>query len=518
MSEEKRSQDELEEKLEASRRKKINSFKLKIDDIDDDSNDDIIFPDDDEYGDDSEDAMPSLGFDIPSRSDEDNERVSEREEEKRRKKALKAERMRKKKKAKKNGCVFRVVWLVLVLILGVFLAEFLLVGINDLLGRNRGEEEKIIISVPKDANINEIAEILSEDGVINSEKYFKLYAKMTKDDDIVFTQGSYEMKNNMDYEAIINYLQSNSNRVDTVEIRFTEGMTVLEIADKLAQNGVCDKDEFLKLCNSDEFDEDFPFLSTNRPKVGQTYYKLEGYLFPDTYEFYKGENPTTTIYRFLNNYEMRMYYTKQRIEIKDTDEDEYNQGPQAKLDEYGNVMYDDDGNVIYETDTDKRKTKKYEKLTIEEQAAKKGMTMDDLLILASMIQSEAANTEDMYNISSVFHNRLSTLSNDGYSAFGEYIRGMLDSDPTMYYPYKKNTVPDKFESTYNTYKTAGLPAGPVCCPGMDAIKAALYPNDTNYYYFCHKAATEDSGAVPYYASTSGDHQYNLALAGLTDEN
>ena len=514
MSDEKHSHDELEQKLEANRQKKIDSFKLKIDDIDDDTNDEIIFPDEDEEEELLADDLPSSrSFDIPSRQDDEDIQRSEKEEEKRRRRALKAERKRKKKKAKRNGCVFRVVWIVLVLILGVFLAEFLLVGINDLLGRNRGEDETIIIKVPKDANIDEIADILSENNVISSESYFKLYAKATKDDDLIFTQGSYELTNKMDYEAIINYLQSNANRVDTVEIRFNEGMTILEIANKLDENKVCDKDEFLELCNSDKFDEDFTFLSQGRPKVSQTYYKLEGYLFPDTYEFYQGESATTTIYRFLNNYETRMYYTKQRIEIKDSDED-VDEGPKVMYDEYGNVMYDDDGNVMYESDTDKRKTKKYEKLTIEEQAAKQGMTMDDVIILASMIQSEAANAEDMYNISSIFHNRLDTLKNDGYSIHGEYIRGTLDSDPTMYYPYKKATMPDKFESTYNTYKTPGLPAGAVCNPGMEAIKAALYPNETNYYYFCHKSATEDSDAVAYYAATSGEHQYNLSLAGI----
>ena len=522
MSDELNSNDELK-KLDTNRQKKVDNFNLNISGFEDSNDDDIIFPD--ELEDDTESTEVSEtdldNFAVPSRKIEEDEKKSERETEKERKLALKAEKKRKKKKAKKNGCVFRVVWGVLVIILGVFLAEFLLVGINDLLGRNReveldedGNEKQssIIVQIPEDATIDTVADILHENGVISSESYFKLYAKVTKHG-TSFNQGSYEMKNDMDYEAIINYLQSDLNRVDTVSLQFTEGMTVLEIADKLEENEVCNKELFLELCNSDEFDEDFTFLKNGRPKVDKTYYKLEGYLFPDTYEFYQGENPTTTIYRFLNNYEMRMYYTKQRIEIKDSDED-VDEGPKVMYDEDGNVMYDEDGNVMYETDTDKRKTKKYEKLTIEEQAAKKGMSMDDLLTLASMIQSEAADTEDMYNISSVFHNRLATLSNDGYSAYGEYIRGMLDSDPTLYYPYKKNTVPDKFESTYNTYKNAGLPAGPVCCPGMDAIKAALYPNDTNYYYFCHKAATENSDAVAYYASTSSDHQYNLSLAGI----
>ncbi|MBQ1388947.1 MAG: endolytic transglycosylase MltG [Clostridia bacterium] len=510
MSDEK-SNRELERKLEANRQKKIESFKLNISDMDDDIADDVSFPEDDRRAEFLfEDDEPV----IPSRLSDRQEQLSAREEEKRRKKALKEEKKRKKKKAKKNGCVFRVVWLVMVLIVGVLTAEFLLVGINDLLGRNRGEEEKIIIKVPKDANYEEIAKILSENGVISNEGYFKLYAKLTKDDDLIFAQGSYEMTNDMDYEAIINYLQSNANRVDTVELRFPEGMTILEIADKLAENDVCDKDEFLELCNSDKFDEDFSFLVDGRPKLDKTYYRLEGYLFPDTYEFYQGESAETTIYRFLNNFETRMYYTKQRLEV--VEEKTEDEGPKIKYDEDGNVMYDEDGNVIYETDTNKRKTKKYEKLTLEEQAKKQGMTMDELIILASMIQSEAASTEDMYNVSSVFHNRLDTLKKDGYTDFGEYIRGMLDSDPTMYYPYKKNTLPDKkFESTYNTYKTAGLPAGAVCNPGMDAIKAALYPNDTNYYYFCHKAATDTEAAVAYYASTSSDHQYNLSRAGLS---
>ena len=490
MSDELNSNDELEQKLGTNRQKKVDDFNLNISNIDDDY-DDIIFPDDD-YEAEEETEHDLDNFSVPSRRSDDDSVKSERAEEKKRKQALKAERKRKKKKAKKNGCVFKIVWLVLVIILGVFLAQFLLVGINDLLGVNRGEEETLIIQIPENADLDTVTEILHENGVISNESYFKLYAKVTKSG-FDFNQGSYEMKNNMDYEAIINYLQTNSNRVDTVQIQFTEGMTVLEIADKLDENGVCDKDEFLEFCNSDEFDEDFTFLNTGRKNLSGVYYKLEGYLFPDTYEFYHGESAKTTIYRFLNNYEARIYYTKQRIEIK---EDE------------NNNQYNAD------TDTDSRKTKKYEKLTIEEQAKKQGMTMDEVMIIASMIQAEAANKEDMYMISSIFHNRLATIESGGYTPYGENINGTLGSDPTIYYPYKQNTAPADFDSTYNTYKIEGLPAGPDCNPGMDAIEAALYPASTNYYYFCHKAPTEDSDAVPYYAATSADHEYNMYLAGL----
>ncbi|MBQ1517309.1 MAG: endolytic transglycosylase MltG [Clostridia bacterium] len=495
MSDELQQNDEQQRKRISGRKKKVENFNLNIDFSN--SDDDMFLPDDTDRDILDVNIREDDDFVPPKRTTDIEFDEQAVDEEKQRRRALREEKRRKKQKAKKNGCVFRVVWLVMVLILGVFLAEFLLVGINDLLGRNRAEEEeKIIIQIPEDAGLDEVTDILYENGVISNASYFKLYAKITKHG-YKYTPGSYEIKNNLDYEAIINYLQSNSNRVDTVSLQFTEGMTILEIADKLGENNVCNKEFFLELCNSDEFDEDFTFLANGRKNVSNTYYKLEGYLFPDTYEFYQGENAKTTIYRFLNNYEARLYFTKQRIEIKE-DTDEYN------------YWYEEE----QETDTDTRKKIKYEKLTVEEQAKKQGMTMDEVMILASMIQAEAADRDDMYKVSSVFHNRLDTLNTGGMTIFGENINGTLGSDPTIYYPYKKNTAPSNFKGTYNTYDIHGLPPGPICNPGMEAIKAALYPEASNNYYFCHKAATEDSDAKAYYAATIGDHNYNLYLAGL----
>lgn len=494
MSDELRSgEEQLEQQLDSNRQKKVKNFKLNISDEAMDNYGDIQLPE--KFDEAPEPAVASRNIDdivLPDSSDDYYE--SEKKEEKRRRQALKDEKKRKKRKAKKNGCVFRVVWLVMVILLGVLTAQFLLVGINDVLGRNRGEEQKIIIDIPPNADLDTVTEILAEKGIISSPGYFKLYNSVTKSSSD-FVQGSYQMDNNMDYEAIINYLQSNNNRVDTVTLQFNEGMTVLEIADLLAENEICDKDEFLELCNSNTFDEDFTFLKEGRSQLSDVYYKLEGYLFPDTYEFYQGESAENTIYRFLNNYESRVYYTKQRIYVDDE----------------GAVTTSDDSDTGTASGGSKRK---YEKLTIAEQAAKQGMTMDEVMILASMIQAEAADVSDMYMISSIFHNRLDTLKSDGYTSYGEFIDGSLGSDPTMYYPYKQNTVPSGFESRYNTYKVKGLPAGPDCNPGLEAIKAALYPESTTYYFFCHKAATEDSDAQAYYASTMADHNYNQTLAGI----
>ena len=112
----------------------------------------------------------------------------------------------------------------------------------------------------------------------------------------------------------------------------------------------------------------------------------------------------------------------------------------------------------------------------------------------------------MYNVSSVIYNRLeSGADSDVYR---------LELDSTRYYPYrKKSAIPADerkgFKSTYNTYDIKGLPAGPICNPGMEAIMAALYPNDTGYLYFCH-----DKDGNAYYSDNYEDHRYNLVLAGL----
>ena len=114
--------------------------------------------------------------------------------------------------------------------------------------------------------------------------------KITKPD-TTFTKGDYtDMQTNLDYEAIVTYLQTQSNRTDVVTVTFLEGMNLEDFGDTLEESGVCGKEEFLEKCNSTEFDEDYTFLSqiTNSD---ERYYRLEGYLFPDTYDFYVDDNP-----------------------------------------------------------------------------------------------------------------------------------------------------------------------------------------------------------------------------------
>lgn len=376
------------------------------------------------------------------------------------KRKKKEEKKELKEKNKHNRSIFRRMWLVSVLIIGIMFASFAVTGMNDLLAVYRTDSSTVVVDIPENPNLNMVADILKDRGVINEPGYFKMFANMKKAGDS-FTQGTYEMRKNMDYEAIINYLLSTNNRTDTVTVMITEGQNVPEIAETLKKNGVLSNtDEFLKLCNSTDFDEDFSFLKAIKNGKNR-YYKLEGYLYPDTYEFYKNQDAKSAIYRFLNNYETKM--------------------------------------------NEKQKFNGYEKLYTVEKMIEQSETeysLDEIMNIASIIQAEAANVEDMYNISSVIHNRLSADPDMGVLNLG------LDS--TKYYPYRSaEKVPTgkggkDYSSKYDTYKVQGLPDGPICNPGMEAIKAALTPNSTSYYYFCH-----DKDGQAYYASTIYEHNANL---------
>ena len=137
------------------------------------------------------------------------------------------------------------------------------------------------------------------------------------------------------------------------------------------------------------------------------------------------------------------------------------------------------------------------------------MTQDQVVILASGIQRLAASPKDMYDVSAVLHNRL-----DFGADYGIY---RLECESTMYSPFKTaNDLPQTDAlayGSYDTYELEGLPAGAICNPGLDAIRAAVPPNTAgdaaNYLYFCHSA-----DGTAYYATNAADHDYNLQLAGL----
>ena len=439
-------QNEINEK----RRKKVQNFHLHLDDSD--------LAVGERYREiENYDDEPFKQQTLNSYSDDDVREQMERNSRYIRKREKREKKLEAKYAGLQNKRRFRIIWWGSVFLVGLMLALFFMVGVNDMLAMNRPEENKVTVDIPENPKLEDVSKALWEKGVIKEEGFFGLYATLTKNADS-FTQGTFDMKTNMDYEAIINYLQSYANRTDTIKVTVPEGMNVQEIAKMLVEKDVLpDTKEFLKLCNSNYFDEDYAFIA-NIKNANKRYYKLEGYLFPDTYECYHNENPKLTITRMLNDYEERIY-NNQNVEG------------------YKNAV------------------------NVKKLSKKSSYSLQQIITMASIIQAEAANEKDMYNISSILHNRLEADINAGVRK--------LSLDSTKYYPYRsKKKIPANirktFKSKYNTYKLLGLPPGPICNPGMKAIMAALYPNDTDYLYFCH-----DKKGTPYYASTLYQQNINL---------
>lgn len=416
----------------------------------------------------------TLFFDLKSiKSKEEKTSKSESDIKKEEKEILKSEKktkkLRDKEKSKENRNFFRIIWIVMIVLVTVVLTKYILVGVKDMLALDK-EETTVTISLPANPKLNEVTKILKDNEVIDNTSFFKLYAILTKSGK-AFSGGTFEVRRNMDYEALINYLETQLNRTDIVKLTFPEGININECANLLESNEVCSKEDFFNICKSDEFDEKYSFIKSI-PNKDERYYKLEGYLFPDTYQFYKNEQPYNVVDKLLTNFNQKL-------------------NSNQKVDGYD------------------------QKVNLITLAADKSISIENLITISSIIQAEAANKNDMYMVSSVLYNRLKTLPNQGINSFGEYGLGFLGEDSTVWYPYRnKWNVPsdivDSFTSNYNTYKIEGLPPGPICNPGKEAIDAALNPKSTDYYYFCH---SKDGTA--YYGKTINEHNKNLVTAGLT---
>ena len=380
---------------------------------------------------------------LTSVTDDENNEIEENAEERKDNK--------KKKHHKKHYKGLKALILAIIIIsISVGLAYFIIRVGMDLMGINKSEE-LIYVEIPQGASTEQIATILKDEEIIESEWGFRLFSKLTHADG-KYQFGSFELKPSYTYEAIIDKLTTENSAVNIIDVTLPEGKTLNDIAKVLEEKGVCSKNDLIKA--AEEFSGDYKFMS----KIHITtdiYYKSEGYLFPDTYTFYLDEDPKSVVDKFFTNFDNKM-----------TD-DMY-----AKMDELG-------------------------------------LSLNQLISLASLIQGESASDEQMKEISSVFWNRLNEASSFP----------LLQSDVTTKYidnDLKQVIAASKYDkyqtmfNGYDTYSCIGLPAGPVNNPGIKAIEAALYPADTNYYYFCHNIAT---GEV-YYASTLDQHNYNLYLAGL----
>ena len=306
---------------------------------------------------------------------------------------------------------------------GILLISFILATIGwrwagDVLALNK-EPVTASVTITEGESLGDVTAELKEKGLVKYGYLFQLFASFTHKAEKI-TAGSYELSTVMDYSALLNNISSTSAYRETVTVTIPEGYTVEEIFKLMENKGVCSYDDLLKTAQKETFD--FDFLKDVKTKEEK---RLEGYLFPDTYEFYKGADVKSVINTMLKNFDDR-FDSKMEAEMQ----------------------------LL-------------------------GYSKNDIIIMASIIEKETDGS-DQRNIASVIQNRLKNT--------WATPKGYLQVDSTIQYLLKerKEKLTDKdleIDSPYNTYKNPGLPIGPICNPGLTAIEAALEPNKTNYYYF-----------------------------------
>ena len=345
---------------------------------------------------------------------------------------------------------------------------------------------KIDIEIPDDADIETVAAILAENNIINDARFFKTASELLdklkemqgKKVNKEFVGGRYTVSSTMSYSTLLTLLRTETIEQKTVDVRITEGMTAHEIGELLELNNVCFAEDFEKYYKNVQNVYEFE----RRVKESSLKFnQLEGYLFPDTYQFYVS-------FRMENDGRPGRNQTEEEAYEEMRKDSETNAELAAKK--------------MYSNFNEKITRAMYKKM------GEMNMTLDEVVALASIVQREAAYAEDMEKVASVFLNRI--RNSETYP--------FLQSDVTVLYvendikPYISGTdaAKDRVYNAYNTYVCRGIPAGAVCNPGIDAIKAVLYAPDTPYFYFC---ANPDTGEI-FYAETQQQHEENLVLAGL----
>ena len=309
--------------------------------------------------------------------------------------------------------------------------------------------------------VNTIANHLADQGLLRNKgvfKYMVMFRGVTND----IQYGTYQISPSMSVSEIIDIISSGTSSVERT-ITIIPGWTVEDIANYFVSiNALTSTDEFYRLCNSVDY------FGANSHQVAQAIasgttarrkYLLEGYLAPDTYRVFANASEESLLRTLLGQMEIVMDELYASVEASET---------------------------------------------VEEGVFVSSLTQDEIIILASMIEKEAASAEDMAKVSAVFHNRLAADMR-------------LESDPTVKYitgssDFILSSDELSQSSPYNTYIIKGLPIGPICNPSPAALKAALHPNqryiDEGYLYFC---ATDPRSSELCFSKTLEEHSAAVAM-------
>ena len=302
----------------------------------------------------------------------------------------------------------------------------------------KGNGEKVMVNIPDGCTVNQMAQILESEGIIEYPLVFRIYEKMDGVDHL-FRMGGHLVEKGMSYKELIIRFSEKPNVELNVPIRVTipEGFENRQIADRLAEMGLVDKDRFWNELENGVFEHSFV------KEISRTENRLEGYLYPATYDFYAGDTEHNIIDKMLDAFE------KNVVTLYNSSQTEF--------------------------------------------------SLDEVVTFASVVEREAANDGERPIVASVFYNRTQKDMTWSSCATVQYIlkerKAILSTSDT------------KIESPYNTYINKGLPPGPIACPGLDAIKAALDPAETDYYFF----VASSQGTL--FSKTYKEHLSNVKKAG-----
>ncbi len=341
------------------------------------------------------------------------------------------ERRPRRSKGPASSVSFALIYVVFVIGVSALLACIGWVAANDILALNK-PEKTVTITISDEDSFGDVASMLKKEGLIDSKLLFNLFATFTGSKDKVVA-GTFTLDTDMDYRALIYGMSAYSATKATIQVTIPEGYTIDQIFKLLDEKNVASVEDLQDMAAN----HDYAFSFLEDIELGD-YHRLEGYLYPDTYEFTTPQSALYVINKMLVRFD-DLFTEEMRQEVADS-----------------------------------------------------GRTIHEVLTVASLIEKETDGS-DRGDIASVIYNR---LNNPGAAT-----NGYLQIDATLAYINGGNvpTEADKsIDSPYNTYLYKGLPPGPIANPGMEAIEAAMHPNNTSYYYY----ALGDDGKHRFFSSYS----------------
>ena len=368
-------------------------------------------------------------------------------------------------KKKKGGAAKVILAVLLVVILAA--GGMALFAYREINGNGLKSGTEVTVSIPQGSGVAAIANRLKDAGVIRSAYLFRWYvgqkgaAGKLQYGDFTLQTGGYS------YDGLIAALSAYA-QADSVRLTFPEGTTAIAIARKMEDAGLCSAEDFLAEANTGDFSSyRFWQYVPDDKDAPDRFLKCEGYLFPDTYDFLKDD----TVHHYVETF--YAHFDKQI-----TDE-----------------MY----------------------AAMDEQ----GMTLPEVVTLASFVQEEAGNAQDD-NVAQVFRNRLAEGS--PYPKLQSNTSSYVQSDADNNYlwnwvaPYYGgwDDIPENILAAYDTYSCTGLPAGPISNPGLAAIKAALEPQPDEEAKDAYFFVTDLKGNY-YYAHTLAEHNANCKTAAAVNK-